>query len=156
MSEYVNPKSSREFIARTEEIIEQYLKLESSLHEKYYDVTLLTNCFTSIIIHLRDEKINKINDEDLTELLRSTIESSKNKATQRPITIKFREYVIALRNGLAHGKISFENNDERISNLIVNGTSNHEEHEIKFNFDLTEEHNKLREITSFLLQKFYH
>lgn len=159
MPMYKDPTSSSELIYRTKEIISQYKERECYLGEKFYDVTLLLLAFTAILIHIREENIKNNEDEDLTEILRSTVTSAQDK-NKNIIQIKFNEYIIALRNGLAHGNTKFySDKDGNINKLEVTGTTKQrnklEKHTIVFSFDITHDKNKLEEIIDLLISKFY-
>lgn len=155
MPMYKDPTSSSELIYRTKEIISQYKERECYLKEEFYDVTLLLLAFTAILIHIKEENIKNNEDEDLTEILRSTVTSAQDK-NKNIIQIKFNEYIIALRNGLAHGNTKFEgDSDGNINKLTVTGTSNKYSHTIIFSFDITHDKNKLEEIIDLLISKFY-
>lgn len=155
MPMYKDPTSSSELIYRTKEIISQYKERECYLKEEFYDVTLLLLAFTAILIHIKEENINRRTNVILKEPLLNTVESAKDE-NGNPIQIKFNEYIRGLRNGLAHGKTKFySDKDGNINKLEVTGTTEDYTHTIVFCFDITHDKNKLEEIIDLLISKFY-
>lgn len=127
MSTYNSPNTPKEFIQRTNQIIKQYKDQEAYLGENYYDVTLNLNCMLGLVVLPRESKINSLQDKDIPAKIRHTLISVKDKKN-KIINIKFKEYIIGLRNGIIHfGKndsLKFENESGKISAVSIEGKTN--------------------------------
>jgi hypothetical protein len=140
MSQYKSPRTEIEFTKRTLSIIEQYKERECYLVDQYFDVTLLLNCLLGLIVLPRESKLNSITDCELPNKIKSTIIYAKDK-NENSISLKFNEYIIGLRNGIVHfgakNSLTFLNDEGKINAVEIIGNTNHEQHEIKYRFNLT-------------------
>ena len=140
MSQYVSPNTDTEFIQRTLNIIAQYKRQESHLGTEYYDVTLLLNCLLGLVVLPRESKLDKFPDSEIPETIRPTLISAKDKSA-KDIQIKFKEYIIGLRNGIVHfGKansLSFKNENGQIAFIEITGETNRHKHILHYRFNLS-------------------
>ena len=142
MSQYKSPKTEDEFTQHTLKIIEQYKERECYLGDQYFDVTLLLNCLLGLIVLPCASKLDSITDCELPNNIKSTIIYAKDK-NGNSITLKFNEYIIGLRNGVAHfgerNSLKFLNEKGKINAVEIIGTTNRKKkkhHEIKYKFNL--------------------
>ncbi len=149
MSMYKNPKNRNELIKRCFELIEQYAKMESTLEDKFYDVTLSLSCFTTVVAYIRDACLDRYETECIEPSLLESVTQDKDKIK----TIK--DYIIGLRNGLCHGDVEFINNGEFITTLKINGSFDNYSAKPIYEFEVTQEKNTFKKITKYLLDKFY-
>ena len=149
MSMYKSPKTHNELIKRSFEIIEQYSKLEESLEDKYYDVTLTLACFTSVIACIRESCLNNKKNIKVESFLLDTVVQDKDKIR----TIK--DYIVGLRNGLCHGDIEFKDDGNSITILKVNGSFDSYNKKPVYEFNISQEKNPFRKLTKYLLDTFY-
>jgi len=141
MSQYNSPDTADEFIKRTKKIVEQYNKQECYYGSDFYNVTLLVNCLLGLIIVPRENKLNSLTDTAIPKNLLATIKAAVDQSGNN-ITIKFKEYIIGLRNGVVHfssnDSLSFNNNSGKIESLEIIGKTNKKKNTITYFFKLND------------------
>lgn len=121
----------KEFIERSMALIAQY---EHILHEyefKYqYNYTLLINCLLGVIVMPKERTISYIPSKRLTlELLKSM--GLEDTVINEDINY-LRDFIIALRNSVAHFDISIFSNDDKylIDEIVFKDREKGEDYEI--------------------------
>jgi len=141
MSQYNSPDTADEFIKRTKKIVEQYNKQECYYGSDFYNVTLLVNCLLGLIVVPRENKLNSLTDTAIPKNLLATIKAAVDQSGNN-ITIKFKEYIIGLRNGVVHfssnDSLSFNNNSGKIESLEIIGKTNKKKNTITYFFKLND------------------
>jgi hypothetical protein len=161
----MGPLTEKVFIERTKEIIKQYKAFEDK-KEDYYDVTLLINCLLGLIFIPRQKisfNINKFKNP-VPDAIKDTLVSIKDKSGN-DTTILFNEYIIGLRNALAHMAIGDEqstpfvtNVEKTVTKFIITGILHENQPDkkvITYKFDVTEENNKLGVVIDEVLNFIY-
>lgn len=138
MTAYIGMNKEVEFINRTRKIVAQYSSLETSLGVEYFDVTLLLNCLLGLIVLPREWKINQIEDIPIPDEITNTLISST--INNENISISFKEYIVALRNGIVHfgqdDSLDFVKENGLISAVTILGSSRNQRAKHKFKFNL--------------------
>lgn len=153
MSEYIRPSTKEEFIKRTLTIIQQYKDLETFMGREFYNVTLLLNCLLALVVMPREAEVNRIFDVDIPNTIKSTIQKSED-SNGIQLKLKFKEYIIGLRNAIVHfgqsDSLTFETIDGEISSILIKGETNNHRHIIHYKFSL-ENGNQLEEVVKEIL-----
>lgn len=139
MSQYTSPNTVKEFIQRTNVIIRQYKSQENYLGEKYYDVTLNLNCMLGLVVLPREAHINKLPNTNVPDIVQQTLVSAKDTSNNN-ISVRFKEYIIGLRNGIIHfgqsNSLKFTNRNGKIAAVELEGNTNGNQHTLKYRFNL--------------------
>jgi len=140
----MGPLTEEIFIQRTWEIIKQYRENKSKLSSDYYDVTLFINCLLGLVImprnHLKKITFGGPDDRELNPDIKGTVLSTKNDIGNS-FDLKLTEYIIGLRNGIAHQNLSNTSlfsvdADNNISSIKITGTTCDYKHTIEYKFKM--------------------
>lgn len=157
----MGPLTEEVFIQRTLDIIKQYREAKGQSKEEYYDVTLLFNCLLGLVImpneHFQSSMTGKGGDRELSKDMKKTVTATDEKGNQ--LDIKLIEYIIGLRNGMAHKRLDnksfFSTNDSNSISLIkIEGTTSSKKHNIEYQFRVDEE-NQLEKVIKEILDFIY-
>ncbi len=156
MTAYKNCNTEKEFIDRTNKIINQYSNLEGKLGEKFYDVTLYLNCLLGLLVLPREWKLEQLSDKEIPTSIKNTLIKAVDQKNNK-IEVTFKEYIIGLRNGIVHfgqkSSLRFINTDDVISSIEIDGERKYGKNKLYYSFNL-ENGNELatviKEVLSFI------
>ncbi len=122
MGNYTNIET--DFIERTIRLIDQYNELITDLNfDDQLNYTLTINCLLGLIVMPKEKVISYIPNDVITNAYKTDL--GFNQSTIGSGITRFKEFIIQLRNSVAHFNIEIEseNDDFRVDYLVFSRTN---------------------------------